>query len=128
MIIDEIQHFGNKYVNIQIGTVSNSKVNYLIYCEIFTHVNNEVILNAINNVLENFKLEQTKMLLLISDAASYMIKSGKVLKSNNESLFYVTCFAHLAHNCSLKVWSYYKSLDFLITSLKIATIKSSERK
>ena len=67
-------------------------------------------------------------LLLLSDAAKYMLKAGDTLKILYQRLLHVTCTAHLLlHNCAEHVRAHFKATDNLISSIKAATIKSKDR-
>ena len=56
-----------------------------------------------------------------------MISSGLTLKEIYPRLFHVTCISHVLHNCAEKIRSRYKNIDFLISSIKLATVKNRDR-
>lgn len=68
------------------------------------------------------------VLLLISDAAAYMLKVGKILRECYKNIFHITCIAHLYQNCCLKIISYYKNVNDLIGSVKDSTVNSKDRR
>ncbi len=78
--------------------------------------------------MDFYGINLEQMRLLITDAAKYMILAGKKLKIDYRNFFHVTCFIHLMHNCALNVKYFFTDLDFLIASLKMAVLKSTERK
>ena len=82
----------------------------------------------IDEILKEFKIERKNFMLLISDAASYMLKAGETLKVLYPDCFHVTCFSHLLHNCAMRVKSHYPDVDNLIASTKALTIKNRSRK
>lgn len=128
LIIDESQINNSKYLSIQIGMLISPFKHFLIYCRIKEAVNCDVICDSIQEALKEYDLDYKKFSLMISDAASYMVKAGRVLKEKIPNLFHVTCFAHLIHNCAFKVKDYFKSVDFLISSVKRLVLKSKDRK
>ena len=56
-----------------------------------------------------------------------MIAAGNTLKSLYPKLFYVTCVAHLLHNCAMKIKSHFEDVDQLIAKFKAVTIKNKTR-
>ena len=53
-----------------------------------------------------------------------MCSAGKLLKAMYPSLLYVTCLAHLMHNCALKVKIFYDEVDNSIAAVKANTVKN----
>ena len=72
-------------------------------------------------------IAREKFLLLLSDAARYMIKAAETLKILYPRLLHVTCIAHLLHNCAEHIRAHFKAADNLISSIKAATIKNKDR-
>ena len=66
--------------------------------------------------------------LFLTDAALYMSLAVKTLKKLYSSLMHVTCFAHLLHNCAMRVRAHFKNIDEIIATIKTATIKNKDRK
>jgi hypothetical protein len=64
--------------------------------------------------------------LILSDAASYMMKSIKEIKTEaaNSTIYHVQCLAHFVHNCAMRIKAKFKDVDFLISSIKRITIKN----
>ena len=56
-----------------------------------------------------------------------MIAAGITLKSLYPKLFYVTCVAHLFHNCAMKIKSHFEDVDQLIAKIRAVTIKNNTR-
>ena len=50
-----------------------------------------------------------------------------MLQSLYPNLFYVTCAAHLQHNCVMKVKSHFEDVDQPIAKVKSATFKNKTR-
>ncbi|KAF7685225.1 hypothetical protein CDIK_4026 [Cucumispora dikerogammari] len=63
---------------------------------------------------------------MVSDAASYMIKSIVVLGLLFPNIRHLTCIAHLFHNCAMQIKSFYMNGgDHLIFSIKSLTFKNN---
>lgn len=86
------------------------------------------ISQIIDDGLRNLKITRENLELLISDAAPYMVKAGRQLKNFYPKLQHITCLSHLIHNFCLRIKSYFPDIDFLIASLKAATVKNATRK
>ncbi|KAF7684988.1 hypothetical protein CDIK_4263, partial [Cucumispora dikerogammari] len=126
LIIDESQYIDKKYLNLQIRILSEPEKNYLVYCKVILHISGDCVKNIVLQVIEDHVLCISHMALFIFDAASYMVNAEKELKILNPNLFYITCFVHMIHNCALKIKKVFKEVDFLISSLKCAVVKSNE--
>ena len=57
-----------------------------------------------------------------------MSLAGKTLKELYSSLMHVTCIAHLAHNCVIRVRAYFRNIDDVVATTKAATIKNKDCK
>ena len=87
----------------------------------------EAVLQIIDDVVKYFNLERDRFLLFISDAASYMLNVATLLKQLYSNLKHLTCLSHLLHNCAEKVRAEFPKTDFLIASIKAATVKNRTR-
>ena len=56
-----------------------------------------------------------------------MIAAGITLKSLYPKLFYLTCVAHLMHNCAVKIKSHFEDVDQLIAKVKAVTIQNKTK-
>lgn len=81
-----------------------------------------------DDAIKVLNIQRCNFNLLLSDAARYMTAAGSFLKTLYPKLFHITCMAHLWHNCSMRVKAHYNSVDFLIASVKAATVKNKKRK
>ncbi|OAF64764.1 hypothetical protein A3Q56_07514 [Intoshia linei] len=121
------------------GLASKPSISYLVCCDILeSFPNNIYVKNKICGVISSFNLNPNNFILLITDAASYMVLGGEKLKyekfilENNveiafKNLFHVTCVVHLYHNMSAKIASYYKNANNLVISMNLALSKSKAR-
>ncbi|KAF7702861.1 hypothetical protein CDIK_0297, partial [Cucumispora dikerogammari] len=128
MIVDESQHLNKKYVNTQLGLFSEPRNIFLILCRIKTTVNSSVVKKMIYSVIKENVFDIIFMSLLISDAASYMLKEKSEIQKKHKNIFHITCFAHLLHNRALRIKTPFMNIDFLISSVKMAPIKSIDRR
>jgi len=123
MTIDESDICG--YINILVGTVETPKKPYMLDCiSIACTIYNEVMCHNIDIMIRFLEI----YVLLLMDAAKYMVSAGQVLKTMYTQLFHVTCVAHLLHNCAMKVKTKYAAVDNLIATVKALTVKNRERR
>ena len=54
--------------------------------------------------------------------------AGKTLKELCPFLMHANCFAHLLHNCAMRVRAHFKNIDEVIATNKAATIKNKDCK
>ena len=129
LIIDETQINNCKYINILIGIINEPNKSYLINT-IYTQqsVNSQFIVQTIDDTIKNFGIIRQIFVLLLTDAARYMTCGTSVLKTLYPNLTHCTCLLHLLHNSVLKIRAYYKRVDFLISSIKAATVKNQHRR
>ena len=128
LVIDESDINGQKYINSLIGSIDNPQVTYLVRCmPIRNSPNTSTICQVVDDVLKEHCVERHNFLLLLCDAARYMVSAGNDLKLLYSKLFTVICIAHLLHNCALRVKCHFKNVDLLIASVKAATIENRHR-
>ena len=61
-------------------------------------------------------LKKEDILLLVTDAAPYMIKAGNGLTLLYSNLIHITCLAHVLHRVSKEIRRNFLDVDILITS------------
>ena len=128
LVVDEAEVSGQKYVNILAGLMEEPEKTYLVNCKPLNgNSNSSNICTIVDNTLKNMNIAREKFLLLLSDAARYMIKAAETLKILYPRLLHVTCIAHLLHNCAEHIRAHFKAADNLISSIKAATIKNKDR-
>ena len=129
VVFDESTMDGVSYASTLVGTVENPTVTYLVGIkELEKPLNAQITSQLIDNQLRKFDIEREKVLLLISDAATYMIRAGEMLKGFYGKLTHVTCTSHLLHNACMKIKSSFPEVDMLIASVKAATRKNRTRR
>ena len=128
-VVDESSIGNIKYINILIGTLENPQTTYLIETLATTEsVDNVLITQTINDTMHNIGITKEKLILLISDASSYMTKAAQTLKILYPNMIHITCLLRLLNNCALKIKANYPSIDNLISSVKAATVKNNSRR
>lgn len=128
LVVDETEIMGKKIAHVLIGTIESPATTYLIECVVLSSSPNAgMICQIIDDVLKKINANRNKFVLLISDAAPYMISAGKTLKNLFPRLFHITCLAHLMHNCALRIKSKFSSADAIIAAIKAATVKNKSR-
>ena len=129
MIIDE-SYLNEKYiVNILIGDINFPNKSYLVDCIVHDNpVNSDVMIRVIDDAILKFNIIRQNFVLLISDAATYMIKAVITLKKLFPCLYHITCISHLLHNCCLKIKNYFPKTNNLISSIKSLTVKNTNRR
>ena len=117
-VIDETELRGKNFLHILCGTLNKPDCYFLVQCCVIDgSVDSQKIIHELDDVIKEFKVRKEDVNLLISDAALYMCRAGKVLKEIYSNLLHATCLAHLMHNCTLKVKSFCKEVDDLIAAV-----------
>lgn len=92
--------------------------------------NNETIVElfqASMNLLWPNGVLRDKVFLFISDAAPYMMKAGKALKTFYPRMLHVSCIVHALHRVAEKIRDIYKLTDRFIALMKVIFLKSPSR-
>ena len=122
LIVDESDIHGQKYVNVLVGVLKiPDKSFFHSVVPLDGNINNQRVCQIVDDTLRDLAIERSNFLLLITDAARYMMLAGRVLKSLYSKLFHITCVAHLLHNAAMIVRSNFSAVDNLIACLKSAT-------
>ena len=67
------------------------------------------------------------VLLLLTDAAPYMIKAGEELSVSYPKMIHVTCVAHAQHRVIETIRMLYPNVDKLIANARKVFVKSPSR-
>ena len=90
-------------------------------------MNNEIITRELDELILSLCIERKSFVLIISDAANYLVKSDKTLKILFPNLFHYTCLSHLVQNCCLRIKEALKQTDRLIATTKGLIVKNKTR-
>jgi hypothetical protein len=103
---------------------------YLTATKVSTRINAEImstfINESLNSVLKSDRNCQNTI-LFISDAAAYMIKTGKLLKAQYPNMSHITCIAHALHRICEYIRDEYPDVDKLISLVKKIFLKAPHR-
>ena len=82
----------------------------------------------VDDCMKELGIAREMFLLLLRDAAKYILKAGDTLKIMYQRLLHVTCTAHLLHNCAEHIRAHFKATDYLMSSIEVATTKNKDRR
>ncbi|XP_023213695.1 uncharacterized protein LOC111616520 [Centruroides sculpturatus] len=89
----------------------------------------ECILNVSRKLWPN-DLKYSKLKLIVTDRAKYMMKAVSEIKKNSlifSNVHHVTCLAHALHNVAFRIQNEYKLTNSLILEMNKFFVKSRER-
>lgn len=118
--------------NVIIGTLEENSVSasFLLNCEELPSTNHTTIAQLFENSMKLLWPDHVKyndVLLLLSDAAPYMIKAAKGLQTLYPKMLHLTCLAHGLHRVCEEARSAFKNVDMLIANVKKVFLKSPAR-
>ena len=91
------------------------------------HSSSSVIFTIVDDCLKKMNIACGNFMLLLNDAASYILKAAETLKVRYSLLLHVICTVQMRHNCFEHIRTHFKATDNLITSIKATTLKNRER-
>jgi hypothetical protein len=89
-----------------VGTLKHEQLGeiLLLACEVLERMNNSSIAVVFDNAMNlPGKVERENVLLLVSDAAPYMMKAAKAVQLLYPKMIHVTCIAHALHRVAEEV-------------------------
>jgi len=122
--VDETTDLKGRYIaNLLVGVLKNDMPTqpYLISCKELGKTNHSTVSRFINNSLKTLWPlggHDEKVLLMLSDAAPYMAKTGDVLKVFYPNIIHSTCFAYMLNRIAEKVREIYPNVNTLINNIK----------
>jgi hypothetical protein len=133
-VVDETTDSRGRYIaNLLVGRLSEGgpSKSYLIACKQLEKTNHVTILRFVNESLMNFFRPEVvpteKILLMLSDAASYMVKAGHQLKLLYPNLIHYTCLAHRLNRVAEEIRNHFPNVNTLISSVKKIFLKAPLR-
>ena len=103
---------------------------FLIHSATMERVNHTTIGKLLNEglqVLYPNGVQFEKLLLLVTDAAAYMIKAATGLQTSYPKMVHLTCLAHGLHRVAEHIRSLYPDIDSLISCIKKIFVKAPLR-
>ena len=132
--IDETTDAYGRYmyvVNVVAGPLDGSSSLYLIDVQYVKASNHStiahVLIDALNNILGSEKA-MVKVLNLLTDAASYMLKMAKGVAALLPNCLHFTCLTHGIHRLAESLRSLHPSVDKLVSNVKKVFVKSPSRR
>lgn len=104
---------------------------YLLNVENIERTNANTIATFFNDSLAELYpegIQYAKVLLVVTDAAGYIISAMKNLQVLYCKMIHITCFAHGFHRLAETVRSLHSNVDLLISSVKAVFVKVMELK
>ena len=87
----------------------------------------QVLIPALQSLLgETYEL--SRVLVLLSDSAAYMIKMGKGLSTLLPNCVHITCLAHALHRLSESIRLRFNKVDRLVATVKTVFVKAPSRR
>lgn len=133
-VVDETTDSCGRYIaNLLIGVLNENGPgqSYLIATKELERTNNLTVSRFINEALTQFFLPDCvpgeKILLMLSDGATYMIKCANNLRVFYENLIHVTCLAHGISRVAEEIRLHYSNVNSLINAVKKIFIKAPLR-
>lgn len=122
--MDETTDAEWRYVaNVVVGVLRGDRPGekFLISSEALERTNHSTIAVTFDNALNPLWPEGVKrenVLLLVTDAAPYMVKAGKGLQLLYPKMIHLTCIAHALHRVAEEIRGNYPDVDKLIATVK----------
>lgn len=132
--IDETTDASGRYIaNVVLGILNKdpeiSKQRFLLNTALLNKANHTNIARLFDDSIrilgETFNKDD--VLLLLTDAAPYMVKAAKALQVFYPKLLHVTCLAHALHRVCEKITESNPKIDGLIANVKKVFLKAPSR-
>ena len=122
--VDETTDLCGRYIaNFVVGKLHPDEPGnpHLLACKVLEKTNHSTIARFVNDSLRLLwpsEIENNccKVLVLLTDAASYMLKAAKALQVFYPNLIHVTCLAHGLHRIAEKICAQFPAVNDLIAS------------
>lgn len=130
--VDETTDRSGRYIaNLIIGKLSETEgtSSHLLACKQLEHVNNCTISRFVNDGLRLLwpNGNENQVLLLVTDAAAYMLKAGRNLKVFYPNMVHLTCLAHGLNRVAESIRMAFPEVNSFISSVKKIFLKAPYR-
>lgn len=130
--VDETTDACGRYVaNVIIGKLDKESYHspFLVRCAFLENPDSSCISRLVNDTIRFLwpSFEASLLKLLLTDAAAYMLKSGKDLKVFYPALIHVTCIAHAFHRLCETIRVMFPEVNDLISYVKKVFVKAPSR-
>lgn len=122
--VDETSDPMNRYIaNMVVGKLSpdGPSIPHLVCVKELSKVNSQAIAYFVNKGLQSLysgNIDDSKVLLFCTDAASYMVAAAPLLKTFYPNLTHVTCLAHGLHRVSETIRNEFPLVNSFISNTK----------
>lgn len=133
LCVDETTDAMGRYIaNLVVGKMDPDvpSLSHLLCSKSIDKVNHKEIAYFVNKGLQLLYpggVDDSKVLLLCSDAASYMIAASPLLQTFYPNLIHVTCLAHALHRIAETVRNEFSKVNSLISNMKKVFSKAPSR-
>lgn len=100
---------------------------FLISTTFSSSLNAEQICEIVKTAISKYISDNSKSLLFVSDAASVMLKTGRLLKNYFPNMLHLTCFAHALHRVCKFIRDNFPKISQLISLFKKILLKAPSR-
>ncbi|XP_031343081.1 uncharacterized protein LOC116170717 [Photinus pyralis] len=131
--VDETTDICGRYIaTLLIGVLNDTPTKpFVVYCKELERTNSDTISRFINEGLTNFflpnPLPSERILLMVTDAAAYMVKAARNLKIFYPTLIHCTCLAHGLNRVAETIRAQFPLVNDLINSGKKVFLKAPLR-
>ncbi|KAJ4447765.1 hypothetical protein ANN_09773 [Periplaneta americana] len=131
--VDETSDPMNRYIaNMVVGKLSPNgpSIPHLVCVKELSKVNSQAIAYFVNKGLQSLysgNIDDSKVLLFCTDAASYMVAAAPLLKTFYPNLTHVTCLAHGLHRVSETIRNEFPLVNSFISNTKKCFCKAPSR-
>ena len=130
--IDETTNASGKAIgNVVVGALKNEPSKcFLLACEILEQTNHSAINQLFNNamiLLYETHIKYGNVLLLVTDAARYMVKAGNAIKNSYPNMIHLTCVVHGLNRVAEQIRINYPLVNKLISNVKKIYCKAPSR-
>ena len=129
MVIDEADISRSKYVNTLVVDFKQPETTYLLHCKIpDASPNQKTVVHAVDEAIRTLQTDRNNFVLLLTDAARYMIAAGREVEQMYPRLFHIIYVAHSFHNAAERIRANYQDVDKLIAAVKASVMKNKDRR
>lgn len=104
---------------------------FLLNLEVLEKTNHSTIAKVLDKSLLSILWPQgiihDNVLLFLSDAAPYMVKSATSIQTYYSNMIHVTCLAHALHRVAEEIRIHFPNVDELINNVKKVFLKAPSR-
>ena len=134
LVVDETTDCLNRNIcNVLVGAISDEecKSPFLIHSAVLESTNHSTVGKTVNDalmILWPSQIHYDRLLLMLSDAATYMKKMGSALSVFYPKMIHLTCLAHALHRVAETIRNKFVDVNNLIANVKAIFVKAPARR